>query len=177
MHRRVIYLFPTELEAAPFRRLCPNAEVVISGVGMAATSAAIASLYAADDSALCDARILLAGLAGSYGDCCAKGEVVEVRSEICSELPERFRREYHNACCTSLRRVRSNTVHRGSESLGAEIENMEGAALFALAESLGLRVAEIRAISNRVGEPFAEWRVEEALEALAEVLAKLDKEL
>lgn len=176
MHRRVIYLFPTELEAAPFRRLCPNAEVVISGVGMAATSAAIASLYAAD-SALCDARILLAGLAGSYGDCSAKGEVVEVRSEVCSELPERFRREYHNACCTSLRRVRSNTVHRGSESLGSDIENMEGAVLFAAAESLGLRVAEIRAISNRVGEPFAEWRVEEALEALAEVLSNIEKEL
>ena len=176
MHRRVIYLFPTELEAAPFRRLCPNAEVVISGVGMAATSAAIASLYAAD-SGLCDARLLLAGLAGSYGDCCAKGEVVEVRSEICSELPERFRRAYHNRCCTTLRSVSSNTVHRGGESLGAEIENMEGAALFALAESLGVRVAEIRAISNRVGEPFAEWSVEEALNALAQVLAKLDKEL
>ena len=170
------FLFPTEMEAEPFMELCPDADVVISGVGMAATSAAIASLYAAD-SALCDARILLAGLAGSYGDCCAKGEVVEVRSEICSELPERFRREYHNACCTSLRRVRSNTVHRGSESLGSDIENMEGAALFAAAESLGLRVAEIRAISNRVGEPFAEWRVEEALEALAEVLSNIEKEL
>jgi adenosylhomocysteine nucleosidase/futalosine hydrolase len=68
-------------------------------------------------------------------------------------------------------------VHRGSESLGSDIENMEGAALFAAAESLGLRVAEIRAISNRVGEPFAEWRVEEALEALAEVLSNIEKEL
>jgi adenosylhomocysteine nucleosidase/futalosine hydrolase len=54
---------------------------------------------------------------------------------------------------------------------------MEGAALFAAAESLGLRVAEIRAISNRVGEPFAEWGVEEALEALAEVLSNIEKEL
>lgn len=176
MHRRVIYLFPTELEAAPFRVVRPDAEVVISGVGMAATSAAIASLYATD-ATLGEARLLLAGLAGSYGACCGRGEVVEVCSEVCSELPERFRREYHNACCTSLRRVRSNTVHRGSESLGSDIENMEGAALFAAAESLGLRVAEIRAISNRVGEPFAEWRVEEALEALAEVLSNIEKEL
>jgi hypothetical protein len=39
-----IYLFPTELEAKAFRALCPSAEVVISGVGMVATAAAIASL-------------------------------------------------------------------------------------------------------------------------------------
>ena len=170
MHRRVIYLFPTELEAAPFRRLCPNAEVVISGVGMAATSAAIASLYAAD-SALCDARILLAGLAGSYGDCCAKGEVVEVRSEICSELPERFQRRYSVEPYTNLKCVRSNSVHgKGAEACGAEVENMEGAALFAMAEVLGFRAVQIRAISNYVGEEFAHWMVYDALNALAEEL-------
>lgn len=174
MHRRVIYLFPTELEAAPFRVVCPDAEVIISGVGMAATSAAIASLYAVD-SQLREVRLILAGIAGSYGDSCARGEVVEVCRECCSELPERFRREYTNPRGTTLRSVSSNTVHRGGESLDAEIENMEGAALFALAESLGLCVTEIRAISNRVGEPFAEWRIEEALEALAEVLSNIEK--
>ena len=176
MHHKVVYIFPTELEAEPFRRLSPTAEVVISGVGMAATSAAIASLYATCERP-CDMRLILAGLAGSYGDSCALCEVVEVRSEICSELPTRFQQEYHNRCCTTLRSVRSNTVHCGSESCDADIENMEGAAMFALAEKLGLRVTEIRAISNRVGEPFTEWRVEEALNALAEVLIKIEKEL
>lgn len=176
MHHKVIYIFPTELEAAPFRELCSTAEVVISGVGMAATSAAITSLYAAC-CRLCDVRLVLAGLAGSYGDSCALGEVVEVRSEVCSELPSRFQREYHNRCCTTLRSVSSNTVHRGGECCGADIENMEGAAMFALAETLGLSVTEIRAISNRVGEPFAEWKIDEALRALAKALVKIEKEL
>lgn len=176
MHHKVVYIFPTELEAEPFRRLCPTAEIIISGVGMAATSAAIASLYATYER-LCDVRLVLAGLAGSYGDSCALGEVVEVRSEVCSELPERFRREYHNRCSTTLRSVSSATVHCGGEGCGAEIENMEGAAMFALAEALELEVTEIRAISNRVGESFAKWRIEEALNALAEVLVKIEKGL
>lgn len=176
MHHKVIYIFPTELEAAPFRELCSTAEVVISGVGMAATSAAITSLYATC-CRLCDVRLVLAGLAGSYGDSCALGEVVEVCSEVCSELPSRFQREYHNRCCTTLRSVSSNTVHRGGECCGADIENMEGAAMFALAETLGLSVTEIRAISNRVGEPFAEWKIDEALRALAKALVKIEKEL
>mgnify|MGYP002513131405 CR=1 FL=1 len=53
---------------------------------------------------------------------------------------------------------------------GAEVENMEGAALFALAEVLGFRAVEIRAISNYVGEEFSHWMVYDALNALAEEL-------
>ena len=49
---------------------------------------------------------------------------------------------------------------------GAEIENMEGASLFAMADAMGLKVMQIRAISNRVGESFEQWCVNEALEAL-----------
>jgi nucleoside phosphorylase len=56
---------------------------------------------------------------------------------------------------------------------GAEVENMEGAALFAVAEALGLKVMQIRAISNHVGDSFAEWVVDDALEALAIKLLEL----
>ena len=172
-----IYLFPTELEAKAFRELCPDAEVVISGVGMAATAAAIARLdrergLSADD------VVVLAGIAGAYGDSVAVGEAVEVVSEECVELPERFRSPYKQfQPYTSLRRVRSNTVHTmQSESCGVDIENMEGAALFAMAEVLGFRAVEVRAISNRVGEPFEKWTVDEAVTALAKELKKLEDE-
>ena len=67
----------------------------------------------------------------------------------------------------------SNTVHSGAEKGCAAIENMEGAALFALAREYGFGVVEIRAISNRVGEEFACWRVGEAVEALARELSNL----
>lgn len=172
-----IYLFPTELEAKCFRALCPDAEVVISGVGMTATAAAIARLdrgrgLSADD------VVVLAGIAGAYGDSVDVGEVVEVVSEECVELPERFRNPYKQSQpYTSLRRVRSNTVHTmQSESHGADIENMEGAALFAMAEVLGYRAVEVRAISNRVGEPFEKWAVDEVVTALAKELKLLEDE-
>ena len=168
-----IYLFPTELEAKAFRELCPDAEVVISGVGMVATAAAIASLDPCAEDV-----VVLAGIAGAYGDSVAVGEVVEVKSEECVELPERFRRTYRQTePYTSLRGVKSNSVHTmQSESHDADIENMEGAALFAMAEVMGFRAVEVRAISNRVGDSFDKWAVDEAVTALAKELKKLEDE-
>lgn len=169
----MIYLFPTELEAKAFRALCPDAKVVISGVGMAATVAAIATLGCRAEDV-----VVLAGIAGTYGDSLAVGSVVEVVSEECVELPERFRRTYtQSQPRTSLRGVRSNTVHTMQRvSQGAEVENMEGAALFAMAEAMGFRAVEVRAISNRVGEPFEKWAVDEAVTALAKELKLLEDE-
>ena len=166
-----IYLFPTELEAKAFRELCPDAEVVISGVGMAATAATIASLTPRTEDV-----VVLAGIAGAYGDSVAVGRVVEVVSEVCVELPERFRRVYKQAQpYTSLRGVKSNSVHTmQSESHGAEIENMEGAALFAMSEAMGFCAVEVRAISNRVGEGFDEWHLDDAIVALAAELKRIN---
>lgn len=170
-----IYLFPTELEAAPFRKLCPDANVVVSGVGMVATAATIARLdrecgLSAED------VVLLCGIAGAYGDSVAVGQVVEVVSEDCVELPARFRVRYEQGTpYTMLPRVTSNTVHAmATEPATADIENMEGATLFAMAEVMGFRAVEVRAISNRVRESFNVWRVDEALEALAKELKKIE---
>jgi nucleoside phosphorylase len=168
-----IYLFPTELEAAKFREQVPEAEVVISGVGEAAIAATLARVVPKHRHDVC---YILAGIAGAYGDAVAVGEVVEVLSERCAELPTRFIEEYRNVPRTTLLGVRSNTVSRGDRELqGAEIENMEGAAFFAMAEAMGLRVMQIRAISNRVGEAFERWCINEALEALAVALKKIEK--
>lgn len=168
-----IYLFPTELEAAPFRELRPTARVVITGVGLAATAATLAMLYR--EGCLVASRVVLAGIAGAYGGRVAVGDVVEVVEECCAELPERFRSSYSVVPTTRLRGVRSNSVHRGVDEGGdVDVENMEGAALFAMAEALGFSACEVRAISNRVGEPYERWRTEEALEALARELVKMD---
>ncbi len=168
-----LYLFPTELEAKPFRTLCPEAEVVISGVGMAATAATLLRLIG-EGIIRSNDRVILAGVAGTYGDV-EVGRVVEVVEERCSELPERFQQSYRIEPSTSLPKVVSNTVHgKCSPILGASIENMEGAALFAVAEVIGLRSVELRAISNRVGQSFDMWRMDEALEALANELKKIE---
>lgn len=170
---RKVYLFPTECEAAPFRALVPDAEIVISGVGMAMTAATVARIAAEHEHR--DMLLVLAGIAGAYGDI-AVGSVVEVVSECCVELPERFR-EHHRAtfCTEMLPTATSNTVHgAGALAEGAEVENMEGAALYAVAESLGLTATEIRAISNRVGDHRSLWRIDEATQALACELLKIN---
>ena len=167
-----VYLFPTELEATPFRALCPDATIVVSGVGTVATSATIAKLYRAGS--IGEGRVVvLAGLAGSYDAELGYGEVVEVVEERCAELPERFQQRYSNMPHTTLRTVKSNTVHATSAASGAQIENMEGATLFAMAEMMGFRAVEVRAISNRVGESFDKWHLDEALEALAKELKEI----
>ncbi|MBQ5594154.1 MAG: hypothetical protein IIU78_00435 [Alistipes sp.] len=165
-----VFLFPTEMEAELFVELCPDADVVISGVGIAATAATLSKLYA-EKRIDNESVVILAGLAGSYIGGLEKGDVVEVVEEQCAELPERFQRRYSVEPYTNLCRVRSNSVHgKGAEASGAEVENMEGAALFALAEVLGFRAVEIRAISNYVGEEFTHWMVYDALNALADEL-------
>lgn len=54
-----------------------------------------------------------------------------------------------------------------------EIENMEGAAFFAVCEALGVACCQIRAVSNYVGEPFDLWAVDEAVENLTGKLTQI----
>lgn len=163
-------LFPTELEAAPFRALCPDVAVEICGVGMAQTAACVARLIAEGER-----EFLLAGIAGAYTEELAKGDVVAVVEERVSGLPQQFSRAYRATFVPEgLRAVSSNTVSAcGAESCGAEVENMEGAALYALCEEFGAECCEVRAISNMVGEPRDEWDIPVALDNLARVVQKL----
>ena len=53
------------------------------------------------------------------------------------------------------------------------MENMEGAAFFAVCDALGVACCQIRAVSNYVGEPFGQWAVEEAVGNLTEKLNQI----
>lgn len=161
-----LFLFPTRLEAEPFIRLCPDADIVISGVGMAATAATLVRLD--HEHRLDGRRVVLCGIAGAYNRELAIGEVTEVGEEWCVELPERFRQQYRTECRTTLRRTSSNSVHsNGADAEGRDIENMEGAALFAIAREIGLDAMELRSVSNYVGDDFDSWHIAEATESLA----------
>ena len=163
-------LFPTELEAAPFRALCPDAAVEICGVGMAQTAVCVARLLGEG----CR-KFLLAGIAGAYSEELAKGDVVAVREERVAGIPQQFDRVYTASLkLEGLREVQSNSVCRcGAAASGAEVENMEGAVLFALCEEFGAECAEVRAISNYVGEAREGWEIPLALEKLAQTLKEL----
>lgn len=172
MAARTLILFPTRAEAAPFAERYSAEHCIVSGVGMAATAATLARIIPTLGSG---DRLILAGVAGAYGDRARIGEVVEVDSERTAELPERFAMTYRpTAHLSTLRRVASNTVHgRGAAAGDAAIENMEGATFMAVCAEAGIGCAEIRAVSNRVGEPFAEWRFDDAIGRLAEELERV----
>lgn len=163
-------LFPTAMEAAPFRAMYPDVEVIICGVGMAQTASCVARLIAEGDRSL-----LLAGIAGTYSNTLTKGEVVAVAEERVAGLPQQFDRAYKASILPEgLQVVRSNTVSAcGAEACGADVENMEGAALFALCEEFGAECCQVRAISNLVGEPREEWSVPTALDNLAHAVHKI----
>lgn len=60
---------------------------------------------------------------------------------------------------------------------GAQVESMEGAAFARACLALGVRGAELRAISNPAGvRDKRAWRVREAVEALEEALGRILKE-
>lgn len=60
-----------------------------------------------------------------------------------------------------------------AEEFLPEVENMEGAAFFAVCDALGVACCQIRAVSNYVGEPFGQWAVEEAVGNLTEKLNQI----
>ncbi|MFR9580493.1 MAG: hypothetical protein SNH80_07325, partial [Rikenellaceae bacterium] len=110
----MVFIFATDMEAAPFRRLAPHATVEICGVGMAECAAQTTKIIERHGA---QQTYILAGIAGSYSlSEVATRECVEVVSEAIEELPAAFSRSYENQPFTSLRRVTSNTVNRAAEA-------------------------------------------------------------
>lgn len=174
-----VFLFPTEAEAAAFRRLMPEAEVVIIGVGMAEAAAMTArylSLKPTSDVVLC-------GIAGACDERLVVGRVVEVVYDRIASLPKQYAKEYRSERSTGLEPAEAFTVNASGEALGylAEssmpaVEQMEGAAVAAMCEAMGVEhFYHIRAISNRVGESRDKWRVEEAVAVLGGIVSQLFK--
>ncbi|MBO5962528.1 MAG: hypothetical protein J6Q01_05250 [Alistipes sp.] len=167
----MIILFPTELEAARLRERRPDLDIRICGIGAVETAAEVARILRTEREPL-----LLCGIAGAYDHNLKKGDVVAITEERFAYLSTGYDRSYlASMVVEGLPMVRSNTVsHCSQEANGAEIENMEGAALFALAQAEGVRCGEIRAISNYVGEERSEWDIPLALERLTETIANLN---
>ncbi|MDE5944190.1 MAG: hypothetical protein K2G93_01205, partial [Rikenella sp.] len=53
------------------------------------------------------------------------------------------------------------------------VESMEGAAFFGVCRDEGVPFFQLRAVSNRVGDPRDAWRIPEALDVLADALGRL----
>lgn len=167
----MIVLFPTEMEASHLRALRPDLDIRICGIGAVECATEVARILRSEREPL-----LLCGIAGAYDSNLKKGDVVAVTEERFAYLSSGYNRSYlASIVVEGLPMVRSNTVsHCGMDGEGAEVENMEGAALFAMAQAEGLRCGEIRAISNYVGEEREAWDISLALENLTETILNLD---
>ncbi|MFI3328366.1 MAG: hypothetical protein SNH79_01980 [Rikenellaceae bacterium] len=170
----MIFIFPTIKEAEKFHKNCPTAEVIICGVGMAETAAAMVKIARTATREELD-TVILAGIAGAY-DCneFPLGTVVEVSAEQIEELPRKYRKQYDMVPRYSLPTATSNCVSKPSfEGAKSQIENMEGASAAAICQALGIQFTEIRAISNRVGDEFEKWSIEPAIDALTDTLTTI----
>ena len=179
MAAKTLFLFPTEAESASFRTLRPEAAVAIIGVGMAESAAGTAAAIVEHK----PERVVLCGIAGACDERLAVGQVVEVLSDRVEGLPDAYVEEYECDRLTGLDSARTLTVSRSGDAMRNEeivagqmpvVEQMEGAAVAAVVIALGVEdYCHIRAISNRVGDEFAQWRIGEAVAALGAVAAQL----
>ena len=161
------------MEASRLRKLRPDLDIRICGIGAVETATEVARILRTERKPL-----LLCGIAGAYDKNLNKGDVVAVTEERFAYLSTGYDRSYlASMVVEGLPMVRSNTVsHCSMAADGAEVENMEGAALFALAQAEGVRCGEIRAISNYVGEERKNWNIDLALERLTETLLNINIE-
>ena len=172
-----LLLFPTAEEAQPLLELWPEAPCRIIGVGMAEAAAGVARAIAESGAR----SVVLCGIAGAMSEELVLGQVVEVVEDCVAGLPPRYSKRYESSPKTNYQAVLSLTVSHSEDgylycdmqpSLPL-IEQMEGAAVAAVAEALGVEFLHLRAISNRVGDPFHQWQISEATQALAEALKNL----
>lgn len=182
-------LFPTHGEAQTFMKRHPDIRSRICGVG-AAECAGTTALSICEDK---PDMLILAGIAGAYaasglkkGDCIIVtreniADLGTMRADTFVPLPKTFGAPATDNYYTAdpprgrLLPAISNTVTiAGSWTLNpamrADIENMEGAGFFSVCTKLGIQFAEIRCISNMVGETPDQWIIPQAVEILSETL-------
>jgi uncharacterized membrane protein YbaN (DUF454 family) len=171
--RRVVVLVPTVEEAAGI----PGA--VICGVGMAETAAALMKVLRKRPR-----MVILAGIAGAYpGSGLGVGDCVLVTSEHVGDLPASYNKIYDCPWAEASKLPKaagvtvSKVVRGGSAPSGIALENMEGAAFFAMCLAAGTRFLEVRAVSNLTDYRREDWRVDDAVKALGVAVERVFDEI
>ena len=118
------------------------------------------------------------GICGSYTERLRTGTVVQVVTEqYGGQSDELLCNADSPSVLAALPRVSGNTVPELDaryRKVDADVETMEGAAFFVACLSRGILFAEIRAVSNRVGETdHSFWDIPLALKNLKESLKLL----
>jgi len=178
MHILVTAAVEFELEVA--RRVWEEDEAVflLGGIGAGQTLKALAPLLSAGSYD----RVLDIGIAGAYDPLLPLGTVVHVTSERHADGEGRL---LSNPApwpeLAFLPAVAGQTLQELDDrfrTVRSGVETMEGAAFFEACLSAGIPFAELRAVSNTVGEQdHARWDIPGALMQLQSALETLRKKL
>lgn len=167
---RPLIVFATDMEATAVSALADSVQTAVCGVGAVEAAVGMVDIlerYKPE-------AVILCGIAGAYDRKLKIGDVVSVVTEQTATLPPIYINKYRATLPLPLKEVSSNTVMAvGAEPAGAEVENMEGAAVFALCHHYGVPCAEVRAVSNYVDDPREQWDIPAALTALAEAIKNI----
>ena len=189
-YQKIAVLFPTKMEMHPFVERYPeDAQVWQCGIGSTACAVSACNIIETYNPDI----IILAGIAGAMpcsgvrrGDTVLVGtenlcDIGTIHSGEFKPLPSDgnslYSNRLHNTtalpelfdCVESDTVTTAGTPYRNPDS-HAKIENMEGAGFFAMCGMKGIDYAELRTISNYVGEERCNWIFAEATEILAEQL-------
>jgi adenosylhomocysteine nucleosidase/futalosine hydrolase len=189
MAKKIVVISPTGPEIEPFlaSRHAGKATVHVCGAGMA-EAARMTHAVLKDRPDL----VILAGIAGRYPSSrLAVGDVALVGSERVADLGAMrsdgfrplFQKEYecpHALKYSDFPVVAANTVNTAASPLAdhsdADLENMEGAAFFALCAEAGVPFLELRAVSNTVSSGRGDWNIELATRNLADALERISND-
>lgn len=198
MKTTVAILTATELEQKPLRELLGDSyarhelQWYVGGMGAGATAAATLRIIRDQRPGL----IIQAGIAGALPrKHLAVTDTVLVGSDYQADLgawrPETGCFEpfgtlpeaevivcpYAEPLREHLRVVAARSANSACSPLplrgGEALESMEGAAFFEVCRAEKVSFLQVRSVSNRVGDPRAQWRIPEALDALSDGVRKL----
>ena len=167
---QILFLAAVEFELAVARELRPGTDdlFLCGGIGPEATRRSLEGAFASGHRF--DLAVNL-GVAGSYRDRYPVGSVVQVLTERFGDRPGRvLANPAPPALFSTLPQVAGNTVpalEARYRKVEADIESMEGAAFFEACLRAGVPFAEIRAVSNAIGEEDrTRWNIPLALHNL-----------
>jgi len=169
-----------------------DCKILITGMGMVNTSIQVTKELSKNKYNL----VINIGVAGSFSQDYVIGDVVEVVEDNFSELgfengndfglfsDSEIVTKYSVESKTSLQKVKGitvNTVHGNDQSidkivnrLNADVESMEGAAVFKVCNEFSVPCMQIRAISNTVEKRNKEnWNIALAIDNLNNQLEKI----
>ena len=199
---KILLLAATQMEIQPYLQTVPKMDVLISGVGIAATAYHLTKQLSHHHYDL----VVQAGIAGTFSSELTLGEVVTVKCDTFGDLgvmENEFKSVqdmgFNNEVewldnkhpllqklpYKQVKAITVNTIHTNENLIAAlqkkwspDIESMEGAALHYVCQQQQAPYVQLRSISNKVGvRDKAQWRMKEAITNLNEALNNLFKQL